>query len=40
MITLIKKPVKKTYCNPKITEKEGKIPSITGLATISALNSV
>ena len=30
--------LKKTNYNAKITEIEGEIPSITGLATISALN--
>ena len=30
----------KTDLNPKITEIEGKIPSITGLATNSALTAV
>ena len=32
--------LKKTDFNPKITEVEGKIPSITGLATNSALTAV
>ena len=32
--------VKKTDLNAKITEVEGKIPSITGLATNSALTAV
>ena len=32
--------LKKTDLNVKITEIEGKIPSITGLATNSALTSV
>ena len=32
--------VKKPDLNAKITEGEGKIPSITGLATNSALNAV
>ena len=36
----VSKLVKKAYYNPKITEKEGKIPSNTGQATTSALNSV
>ena len=45
MITLIKKyPIlvnlSKNYYNPKNTNKEGKIPSIRGLATTSAINSV
>ena len=31
---------KKTDLNAKITEIEGKIPSITGLATNSALNAI
>ena len=31
--------VKKTYCNAKISEIEGKIPSISGLATTSALTA-
>ena len=33
-------PVKKTDCNAKITEIEGKIPSISGLATNAALTTV
>ena len=32
--------LKKTDCNAKITETESKIPSITGLATTSALTAV
>ena len=32
--------VKKTNFNAKVTEIEGKIPSITGLATNSALTTV
>lgn len=36
----VNKLVKKAYYNPKITEKEGKIPSNTGQATTIALNSV
>ena len=36
----IRKLVKKTDCNAKITEIEGKIPSISGLATISALTAI
>ena len=32
--------IKKTDFNTKITEVEGKIPSITGLATRSALTTV
>ena len=32
--------VKKTDFNTKVTEIEGKIPSITGLATNSELNAV
>ena len=32
--------VKKTYLDTKITEVEGKIPSITGLATNSALADI
>ena len=32
--------VKKTHFNAKVTEKEGKIPSISGLATNSALTAV
>ena len=32
--------VKKTNVNTKVTEIEGKIPSITGLATNSALTAV
>ena len=32
--------VKKTYFNAKVTEIEGKIPSIGGLATNSALTAV
>ena len=32
--------LKKTGFNAKITEKEGKIPSISGLATTSALTAV
>ena len=31
---------KKTYCNAKISEIEGKIPCISGLATTSALTAV
>ena len=30
----------KTYCNAKIAEIEGKIPSISGLATSAALTAV
>ena len=36
----IRELVKKTDCNAKITEIEGKIPSISGLATNAALTSV
>ena len=32
--------LKKTDCNAKITETEGKIPSISGLATNAALTTV
>ena len=32
--------LKKTDYNAKITEKEGKIPSITGLAATSALTAI
>ena len=32
--------LKKTDCNTKITETEGKIPSISGLATNAALTTV
>ena len=32
--------VKKTNYNAKITETEGKIPSITGLATTAALTAI
>ena len=32
--------VKKPYCYIKITEIEGKVPMITGLATTCALNAV
>ena len=32
--------VKKTDCNAKITKIEGKIPSISGLATNAALTAV
>ena len=32
--------VKKTYFNTKVAEIEGKMPSITGLATTSALTAV
>ena len=32
--------LKKTNYNAKITETEGKIPSITGLATTAALTAI
>ena len=39
-ISDISRLVKKTDYNAKISEMEGKIPSITGLATFAALTTV
>ena len=37
---IVKDLLKKTNYNAKITETEGKIPSITGLATTAALTAI